>query len=391
MSKVVAGKSLKKNYTPISNELIRSSQIDDSTFRLICWMTSHEEGFEINFTSIQNALGYGRDKLRKMLKNAETLNYLVRRKIRTSGGLFDFEYHIFKDTDDAQAFRESLPPEELTSDLFSGGGSTRGVKTGGGGTGGGSARGGGTRAGESTPLLEKQYRENQKEENHWREEPPSVANDLIGVEDFSSKETPLPQPLNPTSQPQPHPELKTPDFSSLSNSNSSSQTEYPTSGSKVGGLFDNYEQSNIVPFPDVASRSARDVEKLQKYQQLDASGITLKKPELVDWASLEIASYVKTYRKSGCILTGGNDVSHEFAVYVASQNCKKGQEPTITLGFNVINKSEADPRCWQKLVAWVMEWQQQRQTGQTLNVAAAIDHQQELERIRQAANRKFEL
>ncbi|BAY20097.1 hypothetical protein NIES21_59670 (plasmid) [Anabaenopsis circularis NIES-21] len=132
MSKVVAGKSLRKNYTSISNELIRSSQIDDSTFRLICWMTSHEEGFEINFASIQNALGYGRDKLRKILKNAETLNYLVRRKIRTNGGLFDFEYHIFKDNDSAIAFRESLPQEELTSDLLSGGGSTRGVKTGGG-------------------------------------------------------------------------------------------------------------------------------------------------------------------------------------------------------------------------------------------------------------------
>ncbi|MBD2468738.1 hypothetical protein [Nostoc sp. FACHB-145] len=386
MSKVVAGKSLKKNYTSISNELIRSSQIDDSTFRLICWMTSHEEGFEINFASIQNALGYGRDKLRKILKNAETLNYLVRRKIRTNGGLFDFEYHIFKDNEDAQAFRESLPQEELTTDLFSGGGSTRGVKTGGGSTGGGSARGG-----ESTPLLEKQYRENQKEENHWREEPLSVSNDLIGVEDFSSKQTPLPQPLNPTSQPQPHLEQKISDFSSLSNSDSSFQTEDPTSGSKVGGLFDNYEQTNIVPFPDVAERSARDTAKLQKYQQLDAKGITLKKPELVDWASLEIGSYVKTYRKSGCILTGGNDVSHEFAVYVASQNCKQRQEPTITLGFNVINKSEADPRCWQKLVAWVMEWQQQRQTGQTVNVAAAVDHQQELERIRQATARKFEL
>ena len=151
MSKVIAGKSLSTHYTPVSNALIRNSEIDDGTFRLICWMTSHTEGWEVNFNSIKNSLGYGRDKLRKILKTAEIQNYLVRRKIRTEAGLFDFEYHIFKDTNSAIAFRESLPPVELTSDLFLGGGATRGVKTG----------GGRTRGGESTPLLEEQYRENQ--------------------------------------------------------------------------------------------------------------------------------------------------------------------------------------------------------------------------------------
>ncbi|MCC5616600.1 hypothetical protein LC605_16280 [Nostoc sp. CHAB 5836] len=156
MSKVIAGKSLNTHYTPVSNALIRNSEIDDGTFRLICWMTSHTEGWEVNFISLQKALGYGRDKLRKILKTAESQNYLVRRKIRTEAGLFDFEYHIFKNTLDAIAFRKSLPQAELTSDLFSGGGATRGVLAGGGSTGGGSTRGG-----ESTPLLEEQYRENQ--------------------------------------------------------------------------------------------------------------------------------------------------------------------------------------------------------------------------------------
>ncbi|PHM05692.1 hypothetical protein CK516_39305, partial [Nostoc sp. 'Peltigera malacea cyanobiont' DB3992] len=142
MSKVIAGKSLNTHYIPVSNALIRNSEIDDGTFRLICWMTSHTEGWEVNFIFIQKALGYGRDKLRKILKTAESQNYLVRRKIRTEAGLFDFEYHIFKDTNDAIAFRKSLPQAELTSDLFSGGGATRGVLTGGGSTGGGSTRGG---------------------------------------------------------------------------------------------------------------------------------------------------------------------------------------------------------------------------------------------------------
>ncbi|MBH8564968.1 helix-turn-helix domain-containing protein, partial [Nostoc sp. CENA67] len=166
MSFVVVGKSPKAHYTQISNALIRNSEIDDSTFRLICWMSSHDEGYQINFKNIQLALGYGRDKLRKILKNAEAHNYLVRRKIRTDGGLFDFEYHIFKDTSHAIAFANSLPQSELTNynsetDVtrggFTGGGQTGGGSTRGGFTGGGSAGGGSTGGGESAPLLEEQY------------------------------------------------------------------------------------------------------------------------------------------------------------------------------------------------------------------------------------------
>ncbi|MBD2248401.1 hypothetical protein [Nostoc sp. FACHB-888] len=185
MSKVIAGKSPKNHYTPISNALIRNPEIDDGTFRLICWMTSHTEGWEVNFNSIKNSLGYGRDKLRKILKTAETQNYLVRRKIRNQAGLFDFEYHIFKDTDSAIAFRESLPPIELTSDLFLGGGATRGVKTGGGRTGGGRTRGG-----ESPPLLEEQYRGNQKEKKHTQVAPQIQESCVCEAEQLNLEEPP---------------------------------------------------------------------------------------------------------------------------------------------------------------------------------------------------------
>ncbi|MBD2364663.1 hypothetical protein H6G36_26405 [Anabaena minutissima FACHB-250] len=466
MSKVVAGKSLKKNYTPISNSLIRNSEIDDSTFRLICWMTSHDEGFEINFNNIQTALGYGRDKLRKILKNAEHYNYLVRRKIRTCGGLFDCEYHIFKDCDDAIAFRQSLPTKELTSDqnnsqfairnsqlkaianceLEIANCLTRGVKTGGGQTGdgetgGGQTRGGRTRGGESTPLKEKQYKENQIKENKKREETHFLTLDSSLREEISEGTELLDQPtpatqveklnqptpatqveklnqptpatqvekldqptpvtqvekLNqPTSAPQveelaqPAPQI----HSLLPNQPESlQQNSDPAFGSIVVGSFDNLEQVNIIPAStqNVTEPENREVLTLQRYQQLDADGIPLKQWELRDWAKQEIGQYVKTYRKSGFILTGGNDVSVEFAVYVAGENCKRGQQPTISLGFSVINKCERDPRCWQKLVGWVTEWQQQRQSKTTVNVAAAVNHQQELDRIRQAASTKFEL
>ncbi|BAT56701.1 hypothetical protein NOS3756_57130 (plasmid) [Nostoc sp. NIES-3756] len=171
------------------------------------------------------------------------------------------------------------------------------------------------------------------------------------------------------------------------------QKSDPAFGSIVAGSFDNLEQMNLplASTQDTTAPKKREVLTLQRYQQLDADGIPLTQWELRDWAKQEIGQYVKTYRKSGSILTGGNDVSVEFAVYVAKQNCKRGQQPTISLGFSVINKCERDPRCWQKLVGWVTEWQQQRQTKTTVNVAAAVNHQQELDRIRQAANTKFEL
>ncbi|MGF1988858.1 MAG: helix-turn-helix domain-containing protein [Nostoc sp. ZfuVER08] len=270
MSIVVAGKSLKKNYTPISNELIRSSKIDDSTFRLICWMTSHEEGFEINFTSIQNALGYGRDKLRKILKNAEIYNYLVRRKVRSSGGLFDFEYHIFKDTTDAIAFRQSLPYEyvcspsteasktptgspqaELTPDLSDTDEPTRGVKTGGGRTGGGRTRGGATRGGESTPLyIEKQLEENQKEEKHIQETPPtqeSCVCEETDLEELNQEYEPISESdfekLN--HQEEPIPQSPT---SLSTKSESSHQTDQPSCRpTMAGALFDKNEQVNNKP------------------------------------------------------------------------------------------------------------------------------------------------
>jgi hypothetical protein len=231
-----------------------------------------------------------------------------------------------------------------------------------------------------------------------REDPPTPKVELNSCDENSSL-TPQPQhevlqQQAPSTQNE-EPEQPTPQRPTLllKKSESSHQTDNSSSGQIVAASFDNYEQTNIVDFPKMADfeLSSGEIAKLQKYQQLEADGIKLKQPELRDWAALEIAPYVRTYRKSGFILTGGNDVSSEFAVYVAKQNCRKGQEPTIALGFNVINKCETDPRHWQKLVAWVVEWQQQRHTGQTVNVAGTVTQQQQLDRIRLAANTKFEL
>jgi hypothetical protein len=240
MSKIIAGKSPNKHFTPISNTLIRNSEIDDSTFRFICWMTSHDEGFEVNFATIQNSLGYGRDKLRKILKNAEIYNYLVRRKFRSQGGLFDFEYYIFKDTEDAISFRKSLPEEELARDLFSGGGETRGGLTRGGSTGGGRTRGGRTRGGESDPHKEEQYREEQiKEEKKREKDSPTPQPEPLAVEseDFFKPEPLEPEPATQNPKPQQLTLLPI-------QPESLHQSDSPSCGSIVPGSFDNHEQSN---------------------------------------------------------------------------------------------------------------------------------------------------
>ncbi|WGV29127.1 helix-turn-helix domain-containing protein [Halotia branconii] len=360
-----------RQFTPIPNSLIRDYSLTDSTFRLICWVASHDENFDISFAIIEKCLGYKRDKIRSAIKNAEQNDYLVRvRDNNSENGTFDWQYYIFTNKEDTRLFRENHQPT---------GGSSIG----------GSSIGGSSIGGSSTPYIEEQYEKKQRiKEQREEDSPHPQLNFNLDQENLDEREQTLltQQPTRRLSQSQ--------QLTSLSkNSESLHQTDKSSCGSIIPGSFDNHEQLNITDLPAVANQqlSSSQVAKLQKYQQLDADGIKLKQPELRDWAALEIAPYIRTYRKSGFILTGGNDISGEFAIYVAKQNCRKGQEPTIALGFNVINKCETDPRHWQKLVAWVVEWQQQRHTGQTANFASVVNQQEQLNRIRQAANTKFEL
>lgn len=130
--------------------------------------------------------------------------------------------------------------------------------------------------------------------------------------------------------------------------------------------------------------------KIAKYQSLSAQGVKLPAPELRDWANLEMGECVKCYRKSGFILSGGvADISNEFAIFVANKNCKKGDEPTIGLGLSVINKCEADPRNWQKLALWVIEWQKFLKTGNQTGIAETVSREQRLKRIQEASKRRF--
>ena len=332
MSKVIAGKSLSTHYTPVSNALIRNSEIDDGTFRLICWMTSHTQGWEVNFIFIQKALGYGRDKLRKILKIAESQNYLVRRKIRTEAG-----YHIFKDTNDAIAFRQSLPQAELTSDLFSGGGATRGVLTGGGSTGGGSTRGG-----ESAPLLEEQYRENQKEEKHTQVAPPTQESCVCETEQLNLEKPSLEEstPQQPTSL--------------SKNSESSQQTDNPSRRSTIAaGSFEKSEQSNKLQLA-CPYKTARNVEELIDAWLTDPTAMSddsvpLLVRETIKW-NRWVLPWRNGERKLNNLYQNFNPIVVDFLAQELATKSKRSARQEIDHAIAVMNTWEKTKGGWTNLM-----------------------------------------
>ncbi|WP_375467209.1 helix-turn-helix domain-containing protein [uncultured Nostoc sp.] len=154
-----------KQFTAIPNSLIRDYNVTDSTFRLISWVASHDENFDINFTIIEKHLGYKRDKIRNAIKNAEQNDYLVRvQENNPNNGKFDWQYYIFTSKEDTKLFREnhSSIGESSVSGSSIGGSSI-----------GGSSIGGSSIGGSSTPHIEKQLEKNKLEEKHIQEAPPT--------------------------------------------------------------------------------------------------------------------------------------------------------------------------------------------------------------------------
>jgi hypothetical protein len=209
--------------------------LTDSTFRLICWVASHDENFDISFAIIEKYLGYKRDKIRSAIKNAEQNDYLVRvRDNNSEDGTFDWQYYIFTNKEDTKLFREN---HQSIS---------------------GSSIGGSSIGGSSTPHIEEQYEKKQKiKEQREEEDPPTPqvefnANDEI----FSATSQPQhegEQQQTPSTQNK-EPEQPTPQTLLLTKSDSSPQNDNPSCGSIVPGSFDNHEQLNITELPAVVDQ-----------------------------------------------------------------------------------------------------------------------------------------
>ncbi|MBN3885041.1 MAG: helix-turn-helix domain-containing protein [Nostoc sp. JL34] len=229
-----------KQFTAIPNSLIRDYNVTDSTFRLISWVASHDENFDINFTIIEKHLGYKRDKIRNAIKNAEQNDYLVRvQENNPNNGKFDWQYYIFTSKEDTKLFRENHSSIGESSI-------------------GGSSIGGSSIGRSSTPHIEKQLEENKLEEKHIQEAPPTQ-NALPAQESCVceteqlnlEKLTPEKPRLEESTPEEPTPQLP----ASLSKkSESSQQTDNPSRGSTIGASsFDKNEQSNNLKKPKFQS------------------------------------------------------------------------------------------------------------------------------------------
>jgi hypothetical protein len=109
MGKICKGGMPVSGYTKLPNELIRNQNIGDGTFRFIAWIQSHADGFSVSFASIKAGLGYGREKLRTIIKEAEENGYLLRLKIKDSHGRYDWDYYVFADKEECSLFKATHP------------------------------------------------------------------------------------------------------------------------------------------------------------------------------------------------------------------------------------------------------------------------------------------
>ncbi|MBD2457704.1 helix-turn-helix domain-containing protein [Nostoc sp. FACHB-87] len=237
-----------KQFTAIPNNLIRDDNLTDSTFRLICWVASHDENFDISFTVIEKHLGYKRDKIRNAIKNAEQNDYLVRvQEHNPNNGKFDWQYYIFTSKDDTKLFRDNhssigrLPIGGSPVDGSSVGGSSIGGLSNDGSPTGGLPNGGLSNVGASTPHIEKQLEENQLEEKHPKKAPPSLG--APPTQECVCEETD--SYLQPNQEKEPIPES----LASLSNqSETSHHTDNPSfRPTTAAGSFEKGEQPNNKP------------------------------------------------------------------------------------------------------------------------------------------------
>jgi hypothetical protein len=309
-----------KCFTKLPNDLIRNTEISDSTFRLICWISSHSEGFNISFNSIKSQLGYGRDKMRAIITEGEKNDYLVRIKTRNDKGQIDWDYFVFAEQEECREFKRTLPPEDKPEvvDPSVGQPSVDEPTT--------EQPVYGTAVGGLEPPLKKiQFKEEQIKEEQEREEPPTPKVEVLA-----------PKPINPETQ---ESALEQIGFPGNQNPKSSQPTDNPSLGQKSPAPLANAET--------IADRVRRTYQETGNLPRIPA--------ELEAWVQIDLGSeIVASYRKSGRITTiKQGDIQPDFARYVSAQN--KGKD--IDYGYSYIRSLEKDPTRWETLAALVIKWQ----------------------------------
>ncbi|MDZ8140778.1 MAG: helix-turn-helix domain-containing protein [Nostoc sp. DedQUE04] len=328
-----------KQFTAIPNSLIRDHNVTDSTFRLISWVASHDENFDINFTVIEKHLGYKRDKIRNAIKNAEQNDYLVRvQENNPNNGKFDWQYYIFTSKEDTKLFREnhsSIGESSIGESSI-----------------GGSSIGWSSIGGSSTPHIEKQLEENKLEEKHIQEAPPTQ--NAFTTQESCVCET---EQTELTEQPR-QPELEEPtpqQPTSLSkNSEYEQQTDNPSRGSTIAaGSFEKSEQSNK-PQLTCPYKTAQNVKELIDAWITDPTAfaddfVPLVVREKIKW-NRWVLPWHSGERKLNNLYQNFNPIVVDFLAAELATKSKRSAQLEITHAIAVMNTWEKTKGGWTNLM-----------------------------------------
>ncbi|WP_243458626.1 helix-turn-helix domain-containing protein [Nostoc sp. UIC 10630] len=355
-----------KQFTAIPNSLIRAHNLTDSTFRLISWVASHDENFDISFTVIEKHLGYKRDKIRNAIKNAEQNDYLVRvQENKPNNGKFDWQYYIFTSKEDTKLFREN---HSSIGKSFIGESSVSGSSV------SGSSIGGLFIGGSSTPHIEKQLEENKLEEKHILEAPPTQ--NAFPIQESCVCETEQTELTEQSKQP----ELEEPTPQQpallLKNSESSQQTDNPSRGSTIAaGSFDKSEQSNK-PQQTCPYKTARNVKELIDAWLTDPTAMSDDCVPLLVRDSIKWNRWVLPWRngerKLNNLYQNFNPIVVDFLAQELATKSKRSAQLEITHAIAVMNTWEKTKGGWTNLMQrYHQALQTQKQPLPQLHTATA--------------------
>ena len=84
-----------KNFTIISNSILRDRELSMKDRGVLCTICSLPDGWEFSIAGLSAIVPDGTDSIRGSVLKLEKLGYLVRKKTRTSNGKFASEIEVF--------------------------------------------------------------------------------------------------------------------------------------------------------------------------------------------------------------------------------------------------------------------------------------------------------
>jgi predicted transcriptional regulator len=96
MSVIKITKEHSAPYAQIPNELIRDPRVSQSGFRLMAYLMSHSEGYELTLEQIQRETGLGRHSINEGRKNLEELGWLETMQNKRADGKYEKKTWILK-------------------------------------------------------------------------------------------------------------------------------------------------------------------------------------------------------------------------------------------------------------------------------------------------------